>query len=72
MEVEQFGTSYSAERAPKARYWTGDRDWIHQALEFRTNDDPLKDGYKASLWLRIFNCEGTARFDGVRLEELSR
>lgn len=71
MEVEQFGTVYSADRVPKSKYWNGTRDWIHQSMEFKTNGDPLKKGYRASLWLRIFNSEGTAWFDGVRLEELS-
>lgn len=71
MEVEQFGTAYSADRVPKSKCWNGTRDWIHQSLEFRTNGDPAKDGYRASLWLRIFNSEGTAWFDGVRLEEIA-
>ena len=40
-------------------------------MEFTTNDDVMKHpGYKANLWLRIFNCTGSAWFDGVRLEEV--
>ncbi len=71
MEVEQYGKKYSALRMPAATYWNGTRDWIHQSIEFTTNDDVVKvPGYKANLWLRIFNSTGTAWFDGVRLEEV--
>ena len=70
MEVEQYGKKYSALRMPAATYWNGTRDWIHQSLEFKTNDDVSLPGYKANLWLRVFNSTGTAWFDGVRLEEL--
>ena len=71
MEVEQYGKKYSALRMPAATYWNGARDWIHQSIEFTTNDDVVKvPGYKANLWLRIFNSTGTAWFDGVRLEEV--
>ena len=71
MEVEQYGKKYSALRMPAATYWNGTRDWIHQSVEFTTNDDVVKlPGYKANLWLRVFNSTGTAWFDGVRLEEI--
>ena len=57
---------------PAATYWNGTRDWIHQSVEFTTNDDVVQQpGYKANLWLRVFNSTGTAWFDGVRLEEMS-
>ena len=70
MEVEQFGAKYTAKRKPEGNYWHDAMDWIHQSMEFTTNDDVVKHpGYKASLWLRIFNCTGSAWFDGVRLEE---
>lgn len=69
MEVEQFGSKYSALHLPKFGFWTGTVDWVHQSIEFKTNDDPSKSGYKSALWLRIFNCEGTVWLDGVRLEE---
>ena len=73
MEVEQYGKKYSALRMPAATYWNGTRDWIHQSVEFTTNDDVVKlPGYKANLWLRVFNSTGTAWFDGVRLEEIRR
>ena len=73
MEVEQYGKKYSALRMPAATYWSGSRDWIHQSIEFTTNDDAVKlPGYKAYLWLRVFNSTGTAWFDGVRLEEMPR
>ena len=70
MEVEQYGRKYSARRMPAENYWQGTRDWFHQSLEFKTNDDVSLPGYKANLWLRVFNSTGTAWFDGVRLEEL--
>ena len=71
MEVEQYGKKYSALRMPAATYWKGTRDWIHQSVEFTLNDDVVKvPGYKANLWLRVFNSTGTAWFDGVRLEEI--
>ena len=71
MEVEQYGKKYSALRMPAATYWNGTRDWIHQSVEFTTNDDVVQlPGYKANLWLRVFNSTGTAWFDGVRLEEI--
>ena len=73
IEVEQYGKKYSALRMPAATYWSGTRDWIHQSIEFTTNDDAVKlPGYKAYLWLRVFNSTGTAWFDGVRLEEMPR
>ena len=73
MEVEQYGKKYSALRMPAATYWKGTLDWIHQSVEFTTNDDVVKlPGYKANLWLRVFNATGTAWFDGVRLEEMPR
>ena len=70
MEVEQYGRKYSAKRMPAENYWQGTRDWFHQSLEFKTNGDVSLPGYKANLWLRVFNSTGTAWFDGVRLEEL--
>lgn len=69
MEVEQYGTAYSAIRLPKKDYIAGTRDWIHQSMEFKTNADPAKEGYRAMLWIRVLNSEGTVWFDGVRLEE---
>ena len=57
-------------RMPAATYWKGTLDWIHQSVEFSTNDDVTMKGYKANLWLRVFNATGTAWFDGVRLEEI--
>ena len=73
MEVEQYGKKYSALRMPAATYWNGTRDWIHQSVEFTTNGDVVQQpGYKANLWLRVFNSTGTAWFDGVRLEEMPR
>ena len=72
MEVEQFGSKYTAKRKPEGNYWHDTMDWIHQSMEFTTRDDVGKEGYKASLWLRIFNCKGTAWFDGVRLEEVKK
>ncbi|MBR1586971.1 MAG: hypothetical protein IJ658_01480, partial [Kiritimatiellae bacterium] len=70
IEVEQYGKKYSALRMPAATCWNGTRDWIHQSIEFTTTDDVVKvPGYKANLWLRVFNSTGTAWFDGVRLEE---
>lgn len=75
MEVEQygdkeFGGAYSALRKPEQAYWKGDQDWVHQKLEFTTDDKVGKGKYKAMLWLRIFRASGTAWFDGVRLEEV--
>ena len=73
MEVEQFGAKYTAKRKPEGNFWHDTMDWIHQSMEFTTNDDVAKHpGYKASLWLRIFNCTGSAWFDGVRLEEVKK
>ena len=72
MEVEQYGEKYSALRMPAATYWKGTTGWLHQSVEFTTNDDVTMKGYKANLWLRVFNATGTAWFDGVRLEEMPR
>ena len=73
MEVEQYGSKYTAKRKPEGNFWDGTMDWIHQSMEFTTNDDVAKHpGYKAHLWLRIFNCIGSAWFDGVRLEEVKK
>lgn len=73
MEVEQYGARYKATRKPASGFWHGTMDWIHQCMEFTTDDDVVKHpGYKANLWLRIFNSEGAAWFDGVRLEEVAQ
>jgi hypothetical protein len=65
MEVEQygdkaFGGTYSALRKPEQSYWNGDQEWVHQKLEFTTDDKVGKGKYKAMLWLRIFKASGTA------------
>ena len=75
MEVEQYGDSsvggkYTATRAPKENYLNGDQEWIHQKVEFTTDDKVGQGKYKAMLWLRLFACAGTAWFDGARLEEV--
>ena len=75
MEVEHygdkaFGGKYKAVRTPEASYFSGTLDARHQAVEFTTDDWVGKGSYKAMLWLRVFKAQGTAWFDGVRLEEI--
>ena len=75
MEVEQYGDSsvggkYTATRSPKENYLNGDQEWIHQKVEFTTDDKVGQGKCKAMLWLRLFACAGTAWFDGARLEEV--
>ena len=70
--ISRVASGFRALRMPAATYWKGTLDWIHQSVEFTTNDDVTMKGYKANLWLRVFNATGTAWFDGVRLEEMPR
>ena len=71
MEVEQYGVKYSMLRKPSGSCLHGTKDWMHQSLEFKTNDDVVKHpGYKARLRLWLSKCVGSAWFDGVRLEEV--
>ena len=64
----------------KSKEWTfpenrnflsGTTDWIPQVFEFET-DETWRERPDAGVWLRIRYAAGTAHFDDVRLDRISK
>ena len=69
LEERGDGVKYRAVRYPGTRHWLGTKDWRCHAFDVTLGGDVCREGYRPTLWLRVFGAKGTVWFDGIRLED---
>ena len=73
VEIEERGdgVKYRAVRYPGSGFWLGPKDWRCHVFDVTLGGDVNREGYRPTLWLRVFGAKGTVWFDGIRLEAVA-